>query len=48
MFIEDLELARISRSSSKNVLADDQNAKVQGTGSGFIWDKFGHIVRSHF
>lgn len=44
VFIKDLELAKGSDDSTK-VLADDLNAKVQGTGSGFIWDKFGHIVR---
>jgi hypothetical protein len=26
------------------MLTEDENAKVEGTGSGFIWDKFGHIV----
>lgn len=25
-------------------MVDDEKAKVEGTGSGFIWDKFGHIV----
>lgn len=27
------------------MLDEDEDAKVEGTGSGFIWDKFGHIVR---
>lgn len=44
VFIKDLELAKGSNDSTK-VLADDDNAKVEGTGSGFIWDEFGHIVR---
>lgn len=44
VFIKDLELTKGSNDSSM-VLADDENAKVEGTGSGFIWDKFGHIVR---
>lgn len=26
------------------MLIEDENVKVEGTGSGFIWDKFGHIV----
>lgn len=46
VFIKDLELAKGSDDSTK-VLADDLNAKVQGTGSGFIWDKFGHIVTNY-
>jgi len=29
------------------MLDEDENAKVEGTGSGFIWDKFGHIVRKN-
>lgn len=51
MFIEDLELAKIPKSSSKGDavdVADDEDAKVKGTGSGFIWDKFGHIVSISF
>ncbi|PHT40310.1 Protease Do-like 5, chloroplastic [Capsicum baccatum] len=46
VFIKDLELAKGSNDSAK-VLANDENAKVQGTGSGFIWDKFGHIVTNY-
>nr|KJB69846.1 hypothetical protein B456_011G045700 [Gossypium raimondii] len=51
VFIEDLELAKIPKSSSKgdrDVVAEDEDAKVEGTGSGFIWDKFGHIVSISF
>ncbi|KAE8671835.1 Protease Do-like 5 [Hibiscus syriacus] len=45
VFIEDLELAKIPKSSSKeDTVSQDDDAKVQGTGSGFIWDNFGHIV----
>ncbi|XAR59353.1 HtrA2 peptidase [Bertholletia excelsa] len=29
------------------MLVDDENAIVEGTGSGFIWDKFGHIVTNY-
>ncbi|MBA0748807.1 hypothetical protein Gogos_002794 [Gossypium gossypioides] len=50
VFIEDLELAKIPKSSSKgdrDVVAEDEDAKVEGTGSGFIWDKFGHIVTNY-
>lgn len=24
-----------------------EEGAIQGTGSGFVWDKFGHIVRSY-
>ncbi|GMI77765.1 hypothetical protein HRI_001445800 [Hibiscus trionum] len=41
VFIEDLELAKIPKGS------EEEDAKVQGTGSGFIWDKFGHIVTNY-
>ncbi|KAK8992529.1 hypothetical protein V6N11_048607 [Hibiscus sabdariffa] len=48
VFIEDLELAKIPKSSSKeDMVSEDEDAKVQGTGSGFIWDKFGHIVTNY-
>ncbi|EOY27668.1 Protease degS, putative isoform 2 [Theobroma cacao] len=48
VFIKDLELAKIPKSSSQEVtLAEDEDAKVEGTGSGFIWDKFGHIVTNY-
>lgn len=29
------------------MLIEDENAKVKGTGSGFVWDKFGHIVTNY-
>ncbi|XP_043808701.1 protease Do-like 5, chloroplastic isoform X1 [Manihot esculenta] len=48
VFIKDLELAKIPKSSSNDAtLNEDENAKVEGTGSGFIWDKFGHIVTNY-
>ncbi|XP_070030470.1 protease Do-like 5, chloroplastic isoform X2 [Nicotiana sylvestris] len=46
VFIKDLELAKGSNGSTTG-LANDENAKVEGTGSGFIWDKFGHIVTNY-
>lgn len=36
-----------AKSSDEIVPIDDEIAKVEGTGSGFIWDKFGHIVGFH-
>ncbi|TXG47956.1 hypothetical protein EZV62_027250 [Acer yangbiense] len=46
--IQDLELANNRKSTSNEVLPiDDENAKVEGKGSGFIWDKFGHIVTNY-
>ncbi|CAJ1962163.1 unnamed protein product [Sphenostylis stenocarpa] len=48
VFIKDLELNKVPKSSSKGaVLNEDEDAKVEGTGSGFIWDKFGHIVTNY-
>ncbi|CAM8987987.1 unnamed protein product [Rhodiola kirilowii] len=29
------------------LLGEDDNAVVEGTGSGFIWDKYGHIVTNY-
>lgn len=47
VFIKDLELAKIPKSTSETALPEDENVKVEGTGSGFIWDKFGHIVTNY-
>ncbi|OMO74227.1 Peptidase S1C [Corchorus olitorius] len=49
VFIKDLELTKSPRSSSKeDIFADDdEDAKIEGTGSGFVWDKFGHIVTNY-
>lgn len=48
VFIKDLELTKVPKSSSKGaMLNDDEDAKVEGTGSDFIWDKFGHIVTNY-
>nr|GEX77191.1 protease Do-like 5, chloroplastic [Tanacetum cinerariifolium] len=42
--IKDLELVDNPKSSDEVMMLDGETAKVEGTGSGFIWDKFGHIV----
>lgn len=48
VFIKDLELGKTAKSSpNEDTLAEDEDAKVEGTGSGFIWDKFGHIVTNY-
>ncbi|KAM7524889.1 hypothetical protein LguiA_014791 [Lonicera macranthoides] len=47
VFIKDLEIANSPKSSDAIVPIDDESAKVEGTGSGFIWDKFGHIVTNY-
>ncbi|KAK8664558.1 hypothetical protein V6N13_084342 [Hibiscus sabdariffa] len=40
-----LELAKTPKGCSKEAtVAEDEYAKVQGTGSGFTWDKFDHIA----
>ncbi|CAI0544999.1 unnamed protein product, partial [Linum tenue] len=41
--IKDFELAK-TPSSSTSVEEDDDDAKLEGTGSGFVWDTFGHII----
>ncbi|XP_052179680.1 protease Do-like 5, chloroplastic [Diospyros lotus] len=47
VFIKDLELLKSLRNSDETMLVEDENVKVEGTGSGFIWDKFGHIVTNY-
>ncbi|KAK6917150.1 hypothetical protein RJ641_017901 [Dillenia turbinata] len=48
VYIEDLAVAKSSsKDSSQLTDVDDETAKVEGTGSGFIWDKFGHIVTNY-
>ncbi|XP_027332028.1 protease Do-like 5, chloroplastic isoform X2 [Abrus precatorius] len=48
VFIKDLELTKVPKTSSNEVmLNEDEDAKLEGTGSGFIWDKFGHIVTNY-
>ncbi|XP_026389331.1 protease Do-like 5, chloroplastic [Papaver somniferum] len=52
VFIKDFELAETSSGRSTNteeVLTkeEEETAKVEGTGSGFIWDKSGHIVTNY-
>ncbi|KAL8129511.1 hypothetical protein V2J09_018666 [Rumex salicifolius] len=48
VFIKDLKLIDDSR-NSKDASLDEEEAsvEVEGTGSGFIWDKFGHIVTNY-
>ncbi|CAN6986074.1 unnamed protein product [Brassica rapa subsp. trilocularis] len=43
VYIEDIELPKTS-SDESNV---EDNAKIEGTGSGFVWDKLGHIVTNY-
>ncbi|KAK9267640.1 hypothetical protein L1049_010071 [Liquidambar formosana] len=48
VFIKDFEIVKSPKGSTDEVLlTGDENAKVEGTGSGFIWDKFGHIVTNY-
>lgn len=55
VFIKDLELkpnrknplvASTNNQEEEEGNEDLKDAKVEGTGSGFLWDKFGHIVRN--
>ncbi|KAL3616884.1 Protease Do-like 5, chloroplastic [Castilleja foliolosa] len=47
VFINNIELTEVPKSTSENGNISDENAKVKGTGSGFIWDKYGHIVTNY-
>lgn len=48
VFIKDLEIDKSLKTSAEEVmLREDNNTKIEGTGSGFIWDKFGHIVTNY-
>ncbi|XP_062095132.1 protease Do-like 5, chloroplastic [Humulus lupulus] len=48
VFIKDLEIDKSLNTSEEEVLLrEDNSTKIEGTGSGFIWDKFGHIVTNY-
>ncbi|XP_062012717.1 protease Do-like 5, chloroplastic [Rosa rugosa] len=48
VYIKDIEIDKSLKGSPTAVSqSEDDNAKVEGTGSGFIWDKFGHIVTNY-
>jgi hypothetical protein len=36
--------AEVSKVAMKQTAVGEEDVKVEGIGSGFIWDKFGHIV----
>ncbi len=36
--------AEVSKVAMKQTVVGEEDVKVEGIGSGFIWDKFGHIV----
>ncbi|CAO2823396.1 unnamed protein product [Amaranthus hypochondriacus] len=48
VFIQVLSKLNNSNNSNDTLPDDESNAKVEGTGSGFLWDKFGHIVGVDF
>ncbi|XP_050370018.1 protease Do-like 5, chloroplastic isoform X1 [Argentina anserina] len=48
VYIKDIEIDKSLKGSPNAVSqSEDDSAKVEGTGSGFIWDKFGHIVTNY-
>ncbi|KAL5577259.1 hypothetical protein UlMin_018958 [Ulmus minor] len=48
VFIKNLEIDKSLKESPDEVIfSEDKNFKVEGTGSGFIWDRFGHIVTNY-
>lgn len=44
VFIKDLVVARTQSGGRAEVDEEEGGAKVEGTGSGFVWDSAGHIV----
>ncbi|KAK9714383.1 hypothetical protein RND81_06G090300 [Saponaria officinalis] len=46
-FIKVLKISSKSNNSKAMFLTDESDATVEGTGSGFIWDKLGHIVTNY-
>ncbi|GAB2214948.1 hypothetical protein Droror1_Dr00019317 [Drosera rotundifolia] len=47
VFVRDLEIVNSPEGPDNAKLPEDRNAKIEGTGSGFIWDNFGHIVTNY-
>ncbi|XP_051124886.1 protease Do-like 5, chloroplastic [Andrographis paniculata] len=47
VYIKDFALSSIPQSTSEIGLDEEDNGKVEGSGSGFIWDEFGHIVTNY-
>lgn len=47
VLIKDIELDKNAKNTSEFMALEDENVKVEGTGSGFIWDKRGHIVTNY-
>ncbi|KAL5977461.1 Protease Do-like 5, chloroplastic [Asimina triloba] len=46
--IKDLEVVKDSRKISGQIeVNEDENTRVEGTGSGFLWDEAGHIVTNY-
>ncbi|GJV39217.1 protease Do-like protein 5, chloroplastic [Tanacetum coccineum] len=43
--IKDLELVDNPKSSDEVMMVDGETAKVEGTGSGFIWDKYSWLTK---
>ncbi|KAG7547047.1 Peptidase S1 PA clan [Arabidopsis suecica] len=43
VYIEAIELPK----TSSGDFTDEENANIEGTGSGFVWDKLGHIVTNY-
>ncbi|KAL9224831.1 hypothetical protein vseg_000828 [Gypsophila vaccaria] len=47
VFIKVLKIASNTNNSKAIVMTDESDAVVEGTGSGFVWDKLGHIVTNY-
>ncbi|KAF5190506.1 Protease do-like 5 protein [Thalictrum thalictroides] len=47
VLIKDIEIDKNFKSTNEVTLPEDEDVKIEGTGSGFVWDKAGHIVTNY-
>ncbi|PIA30189.1 hypothetical protein AQUCO_05700116v1 [Aquilegia coerulea] len=47
VLIRDIEIDKNFESTNEVMLPKDEDVKIEGTGSGFVWDKAGHIVTNY-
>ncbi|KAF5200351.1 Protease do-like chloroplastic-like [Thalictrum thalictroides] len=47
VLIKDIEIDKNFKSTNEVMLPEDEDVKIEGTGSGFVWDKAGHIVTNY-
>ncbi|XP_058097744.1 protease Do-like 5, chloroplastic isoform X2 [Magnolia sinica] len=47
VFIKDIQIVDPRKRTGQIDVDEDENTRVEGTGSGFLWDKTGHIVTNY-